>query len=73
MEFLACKVMMRKKCGMMAILSSMSDVCETVFTAPASSMGVPTTEPIFEVEVNAFLTQPTSQRPTNPPVEGELL
>lgn len=65
--------MMIKKCGMMAILSSMGDICETVFTAPAPSMVVPTTEPIFEVDVNAFLTQPTSERPTNPPVEVELL
>src|SRR5438105_5777200 len=58
---------------MMAILSSLGDVCETVFTAPAPAMVLSTTEPIFEVDVNAFLTQPTSERTTNPPVEVELL
>ena len=57
----------------MAILSSLGDVCETVFTAPAPAMVLSTTEPIFEVDVNAFLTQPTSERTTNPPVEVELL
>jgi len=36
-------------------------------------MVVSTTEPIFEVDVNAFLTQPTSEYTTNPPVEVELL
>ncbi|TMD47938.1 MAG: RNA polymerase sigma factor RpoD/SigA [Chloroflexi bacterium] len=36
-------------------------------------MVLSTTEPIFEVDVNAFLTQPTSERTTNPPVEVELL
>ncbi|OLB60448.1 MAG: hypothetical protein AUH94_07750, partial [Ktedonobacter sp. 13_2_20CM_2_54_8] len=55
------------------ILSSLGDVCETVFTAPAPAMVLSTTEPIFEVDVNAFLTQPTSERTTNPPVEVELL
>ncbi|TMD62866.1 MAG: sigma-70 family RNA polymerase sigma factor [Chloroflexi bacterium] len=38
---------MIRKCGMMAILSSLGDVCETVFTAPAPSM-VGTTEDAFQ-------------------------
>src|SRR6266700_3651567 len=73
MEFFACEVVMRRKCAMMPRLSSRDDVSETLFTAPAPSMVVPTTEPICEVEVNAFLTQPTSERSPNPPVEVELL
>ena len=58
---------------MMPILSSLGEVGETLFTAPAPSMVVPTTEPIGEVEGNAFLTPPTWERPPNPPVEVELL
>src|SRR5437016_5260297 len=38
---------MIRKCGMMAIFSSLSDVSETVFTAPAPSM-VGTTEDAFQ-------------------------
>src|SRR5436309_9863437 len=38
---------MIRKCGMMAILSSLSDVCETVVTTPAPSM-VGTTEDAFQ-------------------------
>ncbi len=58
---------------MMPILSSLGEVCETLFTAPAPSMVVPPTEPIGEVDVKAFLTPPTWERPANPPVEVELL
>src|SRR5437868_2948562 len=46
-EFLACEVVMRRKSGMMAILSSLGDVCETVVTTPTPSM-VGTTEDAFQ-------------------------
>jgi hypothetical protein len=48
----------------MAILSPIGDVCETLLTTPATSVVGNTTEPIFEVDVNALLTKTASKRTT---------
>ena len=57
----------------MAILGPMGDVTETLLTTLATSAVFPTTEPIFEVDVNALLAKTTSERTTKPPVEMDLL
>jgi RNA polymerase primary sigma factor len=57
----------------MAILGPMGDVTETLLTTLAVSAVFPTTEPIFEVDVNVLLTKTTSERTTKPPVEMDLL
>ncbi len=48
----------------MAILGPMGDVTETLLTTLATSAVFPTTEPIFEVDVNVLLTKTASKRTT---------
>jgi RNA polymerase primary sigma factor len=57
----------------MAILSPLSDICETFLTTLASPAVFPTTESIVEVDMNARLPKTASKRTTKPLVEMEPL